>query len=297
MVEPGLAVVPAGEVGQGLPVGVAVEEEKRYPGDTLLLRLREKGLQHDVFQVAIPGAPPSEPLGPVGPAGGAQQQQGQATQQQPIRRVTIPDPPAVTPGAAVLNALTPGLMREADTTGSAARLERAFKEFVQKGSLISHMEAALRKIPRDSRAWYTKFEQLFEAFLLFSRPPLRLMQTELYNDIARATEQGFTAAEPAQTLPRGSEEKAEAVARRSGELPARNGAAPKGDNTTLPQSEQGGAKVGSPGKKPEGPPDAFERDQNVTQAETRAGCPKRRIAPRSWRVAGPTKSSRSCSQT
>ncbi|GAQ91483.1 hypothetical protein KFL_007930060 [Klebsormidium nitens] len=53
-------------------------------------------------------------------------------------------------------------MREADTTGSAARLERAFKEFVQKGSLISHMEAALRKIPRDSRAWYTKFEQLFE---------------------------------------------------------------------------------------------------------------------------------------
>ncbi|GAQ91453.1 Reverse transcriptase [Klebsormidium nitens] len=90
----------------------------------------------------------------------------------------------------------------------------------------------------------------------------------------RATEQGVTATDPAQTPPRGSEENAEAVAPRSGELPARNGAAPKGENKTLPQSEQGGAKVDSPGKKSEGPPDAFERDQNVTQAENPSGLPK-----------------------
>lgn len=137
----------------------------RYPTDTLIRRLKEKGLRHDVFEVAIPGAPPTVPLAPVGQAGGDQpQQQGPVPEQQPARRVTIPEQPAVTPGAAVLNAITPGFMQGPNMAGSAARLERAFKEFVQKGSLISHMEAALRKIPRESRAWYTKFEQLFELY-------------------------------------------------------------------------------------------------------------------------------------
>lgn len=31
----------------------------RYPGDTLLIRLREKGLQSDIFEMAVPGAPPT----------------------------------------------------------------------------------------------------------------------------------------------------------------------------------------------------------------------------------------------
>ncbi|GAQ82637.1 putative Reverse transcriptase [Klebsormidium nitens] len=138
----------------------------RYPQDTLLTRLSEFGLRHDIFEVAIPGAPPGAPLGQMGHADQAQQppQGQQIPEQQPARRVRIPDPPAVTPGAAVINALTPGFMREADLAGGAARLERAFKEFVQKGSLISHMEAALRKIPRDSPAWHTKLEQLFEIY-------------------------------------------------------------------------------------------------------------------------------------
>ncbi|GAQ91774.1 hypothetical protein KFL_008500030 [Klebsormidium nitens] len=138
----------------------------RYPQDTLLTGLREFGLRHDIFEVAIPGAPPGAPLGQMGHADQAQQppQGQQIPEQQPARRVRIPDPPAVTPGAAVINALTPGFMREADMAGGAARLERAFKEFVQKGSLISHMEAALRKIPRDSPAWHTKLEQMFEIY-------------------------------------------------------------------------------------------------------------------------------------
>lgn len=102
---------------------------------------------------------PQGPAAPVETEGAQQPAQAQPPQQ--ARRVTIPELPVFTPGAAMLNALTPGL---AGMAGSAARLERAFKDFVQKDSLISHMEAALRKVPKDARAWFTKAEQLFELY-------------------------------------------------------------------------------------------------------------------------------------
>lgn len=53
---------------------------------------------------------------------------------------------------------------------STARLEKAIRDFVQKGSLVAHMESVLRSIPREARAWYPKAEQLFE---LYKEPDLR----------------------------------------------------------------------------------------------------------------------------
>lgn len=48
--------------------------------------------------------------------------------------------------------------------GTAARFEKAFKDLVQKGSLLFHMEAVLRSIPREARARYPKAEQLFQLY-------------------------------------------------------------------------------------------------------------------------------------
>ncbi|GAQ86253.1 hypothetical protein KFL_002790025 [Klebsormidium nitens] len=117
------------------------------------------------FKVAIPGAPPTVPL--AQPARAEAEQPTLPPQDPPqpaARRVAIPEAPTMTLGTAAVNALTPGFMRESDMVGSTARLERAFKEFVQKGSLIPHMEALLRKIPRDARSWHSKAKQLFESY-------------------------------------------------------------------------------------------------------------------------------------
>jgi hypothetical protein len=134
----------------------------RTPDDPLVLKLQEKGLQYEEFIVAVPGAPMGPPEAPMGPPPSAPCPPPRV-QSPETRRVHIP--PVQTPGAAtVFNAFTPRFLQEPEMAGTAARFEKAIRDFVQKGSLVSHMEAVLRSIPREARAWYPKAEQLFELY-------------------------------------------------------------------------------------------------------------------------------------
>lgn len=134
----------------------------RISTDSLIKKLKEKGLQYEEFVVAVPGAPmgPAEVQG--GPAPAAPPPARVPSPE--ARRVHIPPLPVQTPGAAVLNAFTPHFLQEPEMAGTAARFEKAIKDFVQKGSLVPHMETVLRSIPREARAWYPKAEQLFELY-------------------------------------------------------------------------------------------------------------------------------------
>jgi hypothetical protein len=111
--------------------------------------------------VEVPGAPMEPPEAPRAPPAAPP----------PRARVQTPEargvhiPPLQTPGAAtVFNAFTPRFLQEPEMAGTAARFEKAFKNLVQKGSLVAHMEAVLRSIPREARVWYPKAEQLFELY-------------------------------------------------------------------------------------------------------------------------------------
>jgi hypothetical protein len=120
--------------------------------DPLVLKLKNKGFQFEEFVVAVPGAPMEPPQAPRAPPA-APPPQARALPPEP-RKVQVS--PLKTPGTAVFSAFTPRFLQEPEMAGTAARFEKAFKDLVQKGSLVSHIEAVLRSIPQEARAWFQR---------------------------------------------------------------------------------------------------------------------------------------------
>jgi hypothetical protein len=132
--------------------GIRIGAGTRLPDDPLVLKLKDKGFQFEKFVVAVPGAPMEPPQAPRAPPA-APPPQARAQPPEP-RRVQVP--PLKTPGTAVFSAFTPRFLQEPEMAGTAARFEKAFKDLVQKGSLVSHIEAVLRSIPQEARAWFQR---------------------------------------------------------------------------------------------------------------------------------------------
>jgi hypothetical protein len=138
-----------------------MEVGTRRPDDPLVKKLKEKGFQFEEFVVAVSRVSMEPREAPRAPPAALPSRARVQTPE--ARRVHIP--PLQTPGAAtVVNAFTPRFLQGPEMASTAARFEKAFKDLVQKGSLVARMEAVLRSIPMEARAWYPKAEQLFELY-------------------------------------------------------------------------------------------------------------------------------------
>jgi hypothetical protein len=139
-------------------LGVGLGTRKR--DDPLLLKMLEHGLFVEAF---VKQDNPPEPRPEVRNPEGRHATFRDPPVEDQARRVRIPEP--FTPTAAVLSAFTPKVMQEAEMAASAARFEKAFLNFVQKGSLVANMESILMEYPREAaKAWWSKAAYLFDIY-------------------------------------------------------------------------------------------------------------------------------------
>jgi hypothetical protein len=142
-----------------------VGKGSRKPDDPLILKMLGKGLF--VQEFLRPEPPVNPQFGPNAPD--LPQAPQASLPQPPPSRVQIPHEPVqkdpLAPGAALFTAFTPKIIQEKDLAGSAARFKKAFLHFVQKGSLIPHMETVLMEYPPDQfKSLSSKAKILFDIY-------------------------------------------------------------------------------------------------------------------------------------